>query len=88
MTDRWREKAYRGESNGLLGGQVHRAAVWFREFKMDQELAGLPPWWLCLGVTDPARAGGIPGFQPEFTISPGGHEFNLDAALLFFKKHL
>jgi glycerophosphoryl diester phosphodiesterase len=60
---RWRADAYRGSSNPDRNGKPNRAAVWFREFEADQELSGLPAWWLCLGVADLETARGIAGFR-------------------------
>jgi hypothetical protein len=59
----WRKAAYRGTSNGEKNGRPHHADVWFREFKAGQELSGLPPWWLCLGVVDLPTANAIDGFE-------------------------
>jgi glycerophosphoryl diester phosphodiesterase len=63
----WRKDAYRGSSNPLRDGQPHRASIWFREFKAGQELAGLPRWWLCLGITDLETAKKIDGFKSGLT---------------------
>jgi glycerophosphoryl diester phosphodiesterase len=61
----WRKDAYRGSSNAhLKQGNDHRASIWFREFKAGDELWGLPPWWLCLGITDLKTAKAIAGFRP------------------------
>ncbi|MBC8352051.1 MAG: acetylxylan esterase [Planctomycetes bacterium] len=59
----WRSNAYRGASNPEKNGKPHHATVWFREFAADQELSGLPPWWLCLGIVDIETARGIEGFR-------------------------
>ena len=56
----WRKKGYRGSSNP----DHPNATIWFREFKSGQELAGLPRWWLCLGIVDLDTAKGIKGFKP------------------------
>ena len=57
----WRKNSYRGSSNP----NHPNANIWFREFKAGQELAGLPDWWLCLGIVDLETAKGIKGFQPD-----------------------
>jgi glycerophosphoryl diester phosphodiesterase len=59
----WRREAYRGSSNDEIVGKPRRASIWFREFKPEQELTGLPHWWLCLGVVDLKTARGIKGFE-------------------------
>lgn len=63
----WRNDGYRGSSNPTQDDKAHRASIWFREFKAGQELAGLPRWWLCLGITDLAKARQIEGFKPGLT---------------------
>ncbi len=63
----WRKDAYRGSSNPLKDGKPHRTSIWFREFKAGQELAGLPNWWLCLGITDLEMAQKIDGFKTGLT---------------------
>lgn len=63
----WRNDGYRGSSNPTKDGKAHRVSVWFREFKAGQELAGLPRWWLCLGITDLAKAQQIEGFKRGLT---------------------
>ncbi len=63
----WRKDGYRGSSNPTKDGKAHRASIWFREFKAGQELAGLPRWWLCLGISDVAKAQQIEGFKPGLT---------------------
>lgn len=60
---RWRKNAYRGSSNPGKANAENRATIWFREFKAGQELAGLPPWWLCLGVVELEAARKIEGFK-------------------------
>ena len=50
------EVKYSGSSN------EGNAPIWFREFTAGQHLAGLPAWWICLGVTDLETARGIKGF--------------------------
>ncbi|MGK0200054.1 MAG: glycerophosphoryl diester phosphodiesterase [Yoonia sp.] len=57
----WKKKAYRGSSNSGKEGKL--AAIWFREFKTGQELAGLPPWWVCLGIASLEAAKTIRGFK-------------------------
>jgi len=59
----WRRNAYRGTSNPGRGGAANRATIWFREFEAGQELSGLPPWWLCLGIVNLETARGIEGFK-------------------------
>ena len=63
----WRNSGYRGSSNPTKEGKAHRAAIWFREFKAGQELAGLPRWWLCLGISDLQTAQKIEGFEIGLT---------------------
>lgn len=63
----WRKDAYQGSSNAEINGKPHRASIWFREFKSGQELAGLPKWWVCLGVVDLETAGRIEGFRAGLT---------------------
>ena len=63
----WRENGYRGSSNSLMGGKPHYASIWYREFKPGQELAGLPRWWLCLGVADLETAKKVEGFKAGLT---------------------
>jgi arylsulfatase A-like enzyme/glycerophosphoryl diester phosphodiesterase len=58
----WRPDAYRGTSNPDVNGQPNRTSIWFREFKAEQALFGLPSWWLCLGVVDLETARTIKGF--------------------------
>ena len=53
----WQKDGYGGTSN------EGRATIWYREFKAGQTLAGLPAWWLCLGIVDLATAKGIKGFK-------------------------
>jgi hypothetical protein len=60
----WRANAYRGSSNLNRDGKPNLASVWFREFKPGQHLAGLPSWWLCLGIADLKTAQSIEGFKP------------------------
>lgn len=55
--------AYRGSSNDRLKDKPHFASIYFCEFKAGQTLSGLPPWWLCLAITDPDSARQIPGFK-------------------------
>lgn len=50
------EAKYSGSSN------EGSAPIWYREFTAGQHLAGLPAWWICLGVTDLETARGIKGF--------------------------
>lgn len=61
----WRKGAYRGSSNSGASGK--HSAIWFREFKLGQELAGMPPWWLCLGIANVDLAKTIPGFKAGLT---------------------
>ena len=78
----WGKDAYRGSSNPTKDGKPHRASIWFREFKSGQELAGLPRWWLCLGITDLATAQQIEGFTPGLTsdVPPPVRRFSHAAA--------
>ncbi|QDU49586.1 glycerophosphodiester phosphodiesterase family protein [Gimesia panareensis] len=55
--------AYRGSSNDRLKDKPHFASIYFCEFKAGQTLSGLPPWWLCLAITDLKSAKQIPGFK-------------------------
>ncbi len=59
----WRTRTYRGSSNPGSDEKPNRASIWFREFQPNQQLAGLPAWWLCLGITDLETAGTIDGFK-------------------------
>ncbi len=59
----WREDVYCGSSNPDRDGEPNRADVWFREFKSGQALAGMPSWWLCMGIVDLDTARKIDGFR-------------------------
>jgi len=61
----WRKDGYRGSSNS--GKEGKQAAIWFRELKPGQELAGLPQWWLCLGIVGLEEAKKMRGFQAGLT---------------------
>ncbi len=64
----WRKDAYRGSSNAhLKKGETHKISIWFREFEADDELWGLPAWWLCLGIADVEQAKSIGGFKAGLT---------------------
>ncbi len=58
-----RKNAYRGTSNGNLNDKSHFASIYYCEFSAGQKLSGLPPWWLCLAMTDTNSATQIPGFK-------------------------
>ncbi|MCA9006621.1 MAG: glycerophosphodiester phosphodiesterase family protein, partial [Planctomycetaceae bacterium] len=57
------KNAYRGSSNDRQKDKPHFASIYFCEFKAGQKLSGLPPWWVCLAITDLDSATQIPGFK-------------------------
>ena len=62
----WRrlsKDAYRGSSNDRLNDKPHFASIYYCEFTAGQTLSGLPPWWLCLAITDTQSATQISGFK-------------------------
>ncbi|HIM31327.1 MAG TPA: hypothetical protein EYG57_17505 [Planctomycetes bacterium] len=62
----WRlltQNGYRGTSNGNLGDKPHFASIYYCEYDGGEQLSGLPAWWLCLAIVDPASAAKIPGFR-------------------------
>ncbi len=63
---RWRpfrQRAYRGTSNGTLGGKPHYATIWYRRFEQGEHLEQLPPWWLCLAIVPADHGSRIIGEQ-------------------------
>lgn len=75
---KWRNGAYRGSSNSGADDNAKYADIWYREFKEEQALSGLPGWWVCLGITGLKTARDIDGFQEGMTSAtpPVVHRFS------------
>lgn len=56
-------QAYRGTSNGNLGGGAHFADIYCRRFDAGDTLDEMPPWWLCLAMVSPEQAERVPGYR-------------------------